>query len=401
MRSIVRTSLCLSAYVLASSAGADDRPLTLEAALARARERGAAFASARFRVEEARARVRAAGAFREAPVVDAARGRRAGGGAADWSIGLAQPLDLARGGRVAAAEAGLRREAAAAEHDGRHLLRAVALAFQRAVAELELLEIARGGAERAAEVSRVAARRRDAGDVADLDVGLARAALARARASAFAAEARVALATGELRSLLAFDEAEPLALAAGLLPAVTEDAAALRAAADERPDVRAAQAAVREAEAEAWAARALARPTIAPEVRYERDDGTNVLWAGVSIGLPLWNRGAAERDAAAARASRLRVEADAAGRAARQEVASAHGAYALRAAAVRAAREAAALADESDALARRSYEEGQIGLPELLVAWRETQDARADGVARRLEEAAAAVELLAAAGRLR
>jgi outer membrane protein, heavy metal efflux system len=398
MKSWMWTCVSLSACALGAPLRADE--LTFEGALERARTRTATAASVRFRLAEARARVRDAGAFRENPVLDAAGGRRERG-EADYAVGLTQPLDFGRGARTATAEAALLREGAVSDDDQRLALRAVALAFLRALAEEERLRLAEGAAAQAGEVLRVAERRRAAGDVADLDVSLARGALARARADALATEAQGALALGELRALLQYDEAEPLVLA-GTLPAVeAEGVEALQGSAALRPDVRAAEAAVREAEAEAAAAGALGRPTIAPSVRYERDEGTHVLWGGLSVGLPLWNRGGALREAAAARASRLRVQAEAARRTARQEVASAHRAYQLRLAAARELASGVALAADGEALARRSYEEGQIGLAELLLVRREAQEVLRAHVDRRLEAAAAAVEMTALSGRLR
>jgi outer membrane protein, heavy metal efflux system len=395
MRSRIRTYVCVSACAVTATARAEE--LTLERALERARTSGAAAVAARLRVEESRARRRAAGAFRENPALDAAVGRRAGA-AADYAVGLSQTLDLGRGGRVASAQAALLRETAAGEDEVRLALRAVALAFQRGLAEGERLRIAREAEAGASALVRVAEQRHAAGDVADLDVGVARAALARSRADALATEARAALAEADLRALLAYDG--ELALVGDLVPPVADGAAALVEAAAGRPDVRAAEAEVREAEAEAAVARALARPQVAPSVRVERDEGTHVLWGGLTIGLPLWNRGAGEREAAAARASRLRVRAEAVRRTAREEAAGAHRAYGLRLAAARELAHARSLADDNEALAVRSYQEGQIGLGDLLLARREAGELRAADVDHRQEAAAAAVELLSLAGRL-
>lgn len=398
MKSWMWTCASLCACALAAPVRAAE--LTLEGALERARTRGTAVAAGRLRLQEARARVREAGALRDHPALDAAGGRREGG-RADYAVGLTQPLDFGRGARIATAEAALRRETATSDQDQQLALRAVALSFLRALAEEERLRLAREAAVQAEEVLRVALRRREAGDVADLDVTLAGGALARARADALATEARGALAVGELRALLQYDEAEPLVLAGTLSLPEEESLQALSGSAITRPDLRAADAAADEAEAEAAAVRGLRRPTVAPAVRYERDEGTHVLWGGLSIGLPLWNRGGAAREAAAARASRLRLQAEAARRTSRAELASAHGAYALRLAAARELSSAAALAGDGETLARRSYEEGQIGLAELLLARREIQELLRAEVDHRLEVAAAAVEVRALAGTLR
>ena len=54
--------------------------------------------------------------------------------------------------------------------------------------------------------------------------------------------------------------------------------------------------------------------------------------------------------------------------------------------------------DENDALARRSFEVGQISLPELLLVRRELVETRLEYLNRLLEVAEAAIEQDAAAG---
>jgi len=54
--------------------------------------------------------------------------------------------------------------------------------------------------------------------------------------------------------------------------------------------------------------------------------------------------------------------------------------------------------DENDALARRSFEVGQISLPELLLVQRELVETRLEYLNRQLEVAEAAIEQDAAAG---
>jgi len=57
--------------------------------------------------------------------------------------------------------------------------------------------------------------------------------------------------------------------------------------------------------------------------------------------------------------------------------------------------------DDNEALARRSYEVGQIGLGEFLLIRRETLEARTAFVQRQLEAAQARIELEARAGVIR
>jgi cobalt-zinc-cadmium efflux system outer membrane protein len=83
------------------------------------------------------------------------------------------------------------------------------------------------------------------------------------------------------------------------------------------------------------------------------------------------------------------------------EVSSAWETYGLRLKAAASLQATVAALDDNDALARRSYEVGQIGLGELLLVRRETLEARAALLQRQIEAAQARVELDTRAGVLR
>ena len=101
----------------------------------------------------------------------------------------------------------------------------------------------------------VADRRFRAGDLAVLDVNLARSALARARAQRAAGEAEQAWALGHLRALLRLEG--PIAVEGSLaLPAAPEPDTLTRAV-EQRPELRVLEAAVREADADLSVARQL------------------------------------------------------------------------------------------------------------------------------------------------
>ena len=360
--------------------------------------------TARGRIEEARARVRGARALRDNPVVGAAFGHRYEEGVPDdLDFALSQTFELGgrRGGRIRAAEAALAGETATAEGCASAPLRDAAIAFLRGLAAQERVRLARASEEYAGEVGRIADRRFAAGDVAALDVNLARGALARARSEARAAEAAEALAKGELRALLGLDPGSALTLAGELQPAPIPDLSALLEGAVARPDVRALEAAIQEAEGEIAMGKGMRWPEVTPAVRFEREAGTNILWGGLSVTLPLWNHGQEAQGVGEARAARLGAERDAMRRAARIEVESAHEALRLRRAAVEALADTAARLEENETLARRSYEVGQIGLAAWLLLRRETREARQLHLDRRLEAAEAEFELLARAGALR
>jgi outer membrane protein, heavy metal efflux system len=397
---VVRSSV---AYLLVAGplVSAQDR-MTLDAALERARAHAPAVVAGRVRVEEARARVRGASRPRDNPQLETAAGRRQEGKTWEIDIGLSQPLEIGgrRGARVAAAEAGLAREAAVAEDALRRALREVAGAYLTAASAQERLRVAQTAATFAEEILRIAQRRSEQGDVAALDVNLAQSGLARARADIHAIGATQAAALGTLRALLNLEAETPLTLD-GTNGSKAQEIEVLMAAASQRADIQALEAEVREAEAEVRLGKSLAWPEVTPGVRYERDDGTNVLWGGLTVSLPVLNRGQEAREVAQARAQRVRGELAALRLAVRNEVQAGWTVYSLRQKAADELRAQLTALDDNDALARRSYEVGQIGLGELLLVRRETAEVRAALLERLAEAAEARIELETRAGVLR
>jgi cobalt-zinc-cadmium efflux system outer membrane protein len=396
-------SVCaLTAALWPASVSGEERLLTLDAALQRAREHAVTVVAAAWRVEEARARLRGSRAFRD-PTLEGALGRRSKAGApADLDVALSQTFELGgrRSGRIAAAEGALAREDASADETRLRALRDVALAFARGLGSGERVLLALRAEENARDVLRVAERRHARGDVAALDLNLAAGALARARSDVRAAEASEALAKADVKALLALDPESALVLAGELRPRAAPDLGSLLGSALARPAVRATEAELREAEGEIAVGKGMRWPEVTPSVRYERDEGTDVVWAGLTLSVPIGDRGAV-RGVAEARAARLRVELQASRRLARLEVLSGYEAHQLRLQALAELSETASLLEDNETLARRSYEVGEIGLTELLLVRRETFEARLLLLERRLEATEAEVELMARAGVLR
>src|ERR1700752_172090 len=116
--------------VLQASVAAQSVSLSLEQALARAREQAPAVLIARARIEEARGRLSGASVrFRDNPIIDIASGPRMteAGNLIDLDVGFSQVFETGgqRAARIAGAEAGIARETAAAEEARRLALRAV------------------------------------------------------------------------------------------------------------------------------------------------------------------------------------------------------------------------------------------------------------------------------------
>jgi cobalt-zinc-cadmium efflux system outer membrane protein len=393
--------LTLLAAILPGTAAGHEPPLTLEGALQAARERSVVILASPSRLEEAEARVRGARALRDDPVLEGAFGHRYDDGPADLDFSVSQTFELGgrRGARTSVAEAALAREKALADSARVRVLRDVSVAFFRGLIAAERVRLARTSSAYAADVQRLTERRYAAGDVAALDVNLAAGALGRARSEERTAEAAEALARSDLRALLGLEAAPTLE--GGIGPRPLPDLAELQKAAAERPEVRAIEAEIREARAEIAVGRGLRWPDVTPAVRYERDEGTNVLWGGLRVTLPVWNRGREARAVGEARVSRLGLELEAAWRTARAEVEGAYEAHRLRLAAVAALEEGARHLEENAALAQRSYEVGQIGLSDWLQVRRETLETRLLHLVRIQDAREGEIDLLAKSGLLR
>jgi cobalt-zinc-cadmium efflux system outer membrane protein len=373
--------------------------LTLEAALALARERSFEILASRRRVSEAGARLRTRPALRDNPVVEGAVGAR-DASPDDFEVGLSQTFELGgRGGsRRDAYTAALSREEADAALVEREVLRQVRVAFLRGLHAVERLRQARLLEAGAAELERIVRRRHETGDVADLDLNVASSVRARARADLKDAEAAQASALTELRVRVGLGAGEPLSLTGDLLEERSYDVARLVSAIEEHPELRSLEAQLREAEAELRLGKGFAWPDLTGTVRYERDEGDRILWAGLSVSLPVFDRGQQLREVGRASADGLRAEVEAKKRVLQNQLQGALTLYELRLAAVgELASNAATLAD-SEVLGRRSYEAGQIGLAELLLLRKSIAEARLQWLDSLLELGRVRAELDALAG---
>jgi cobalt-zinc-cadmium efflux system outer membrane protein len=392
----------------AAPAAAQHHDLTLEGALALARERAPGIVAADAAIGEARGRLTGASVWlRENPVVQGALGTRLTGDGADTRAARAsilQPLEVAaqRGARVRGAESAVERVTAEADDTRRRTLRSVAVAFYQALHATAALNLARRADTVAGEIVDVARERYGAGDIARLDVRLAEASRSRATAAVQDAEARREDAIGTLRVLLGLPLRETLSVQGTLGAGAVPTPMTLEAEIDMRPDVRALEAALREAEADAALGRAGRFPTVAVGAEYERDEGDDVVMGQIALGFPVFDRGQGLRAAAEARSRRLRIELAAARANAAAALRTTYEVYRHRqASAEELQRVALPLQDENETLARRAYESGQLGLVDLLAVRREVLGTRQEALDRALESATAGVELQFTAGSLR
>jgi cobalt-zinc-cadmium efflux system outer membrane protein len=379
--------------------------MTLAEVLARAREQAPQIVSARLALEESRGRLAGASVrFQSNPQIDAAVGNRNGPDTrfTDVELGLGQSFEpgARRSARIAGAQAAIAQTSANAEEVTRTVLRLSASAYYRAVHANERIKLLNSTYELASGVYSAADRRFKAGDIAVLDVNIARASLARVRAEREGAEASKSIALGELRQLLGLQSDVDVDGSLSLT-GETDVNAALQTAA-QRPELRALEAGIQEAEAELRLGLSFSKPEYGVGVRYAREEGDQIVLGGMTVTLPTFSKGQEQRAVGSARAARLRAELDAARSRVQIEVRAAFDAYTRRLAAVRMLEtDAIPGLDENEQLTTRSFEVGQLGLPELLLIRREILDTRSQYLDALLEAALARIDLDASAAILR
>ena len=401
------SSAVILSFLLPHAATASEWTLTFDEVVRLARERAPTVLAARARVLEAQGRRQTTGAFLGAnPELEAAAGPRRSdrGDFTDLEFALTQEFELGgrRRGRIDRGEAEALGAIAGSEDLLRRTLRDAVVTFLRGLHAERRVQLAQAAEAVGEDLVRVAERRHARGEVAILDVNLARAALGRARADGHAAVALRQAALGELRILLDIGAEDSIAVVGELRDAEHPDLALLIVQGRHRPDLQVLEAEGRAAAAELQLGRGQAWPELGLGARYERDEGADVLLGTVQLGLPLFVRGQGLRTEASARVRRMQFELEAGRRAAEVEVRTAYEIHAQRRRAVAELEsQALPLLDANETLARRSYDAGQIGLAELLLVRRETLETRLEYLDRLLEVAIAGVELEATAGVLR
>jgi cobalt-zinc-cadmium efflux system outer membrane protein len=388
-----RGVLLAAACVGVATHAAAQTVLTLEETISRAREQSGAVAVARARIAEAEAGVTGASArFRDNPLFEGTAGPRRSDANryTDLDIGISQSFETGgqRRARVAAARAGVDRQRAEADEASRRAVFDAATAFVEGVSAGERLRIAEESDEVAREFLNAMERRYAAGDIAAIELNVARIDAARSAAVLRAARADLTTAVGALRALLRLPGADPIELRGSLDRPAPLPLASLRAAIDERPDFTALRAESREADAQVELGRALRRPDLGIRVGYEREESDTIVLGGLTVTVPLFQSGQGVLAAGAAHASRTRLELETARQAAVTSLETAYAVYQQQAALADAfARDAGPTVADTDTLARRSYEAGELDLMDLLLIRREALVTRTAVVDRRLAAA--------------
>lgn len=382
-----------------------ERVLTIDEALALARERAASVVLARGRIEEARARQAQAGRrFQESLVVEVNGGaRHAEDDFFDFEAAVTQSLYAGRqrSARLAGTQAALDRAEADLAEARRLLLRDVWTTFVRARVAGDRVRFLARSRQAADELLAATERRFEAGEDTALELNRSLVAAASARAEQGAAEAEESAALAGLKALLGLSPGEAVEVRGGLADRPPLELEPLLAGLDQRPDLQALAAELREAEAEVQLGQALSRPDLGVRGGIAREEGAEIVTAGVVVTLPVHQRGQETIAMGQARATALRQALATARAAVDAEVRGRHAALSRQLTAVREL-EATALPalDDNESLALKSFEAGEIDLGELLLIRREILETRLAYLERLLDATLTRFELEAAAGAL-
>ena len=378
--------------------------LTIDDVYARARAQGSSVVVARLALDEARGRVAGASIrFPSNPEIGLSLGSRRGERTTtDMEFGVTQQLEPRgrRTARVAAATAELNQAGANLQETTRLSLRDAGHAYYRALYASERLRLFIAAENLAAQILQIADRRFRAGDIAALDLNIAKGALARVRATREDASAALVLALADVQELLSFEG--EIRIEGQLAPLTVLDQAVALQRADSRPELRVLEEAARQADAEIQLGRSFQKADYGLGVQYKREGADNIALGGLTVSLPVFSNGQELRTVGVAKAARLRFELAAARIRIQTEVRASLRAYEHRLEALRVLQaDALPGLDDNEALASRSFDVGQLGLPDLLLIRREILDTRFQYLDALLEAAIARVDVDASAALLR
>lgn len=383
------TAAALALHSATASAEAID--IDLHGAVERAHRAAPEAIAARGRIREAEAGVIGAEVtFTTNPEIEGGAGPRfTGGRPVDAELRIEQELEPWRHSpRRQVARAEVAKATADADVSLRELDLEVSLAFYEALYTEREAALARHAAELAQRGAAIADRRRQSGEITDLDANLAKAALGRARSAVESAAAERAVAIGRLAALIGAGSGDTVSLRGDLQPpllSATTDPSA-------RADVRALDRERETAVAEAARALANGRPNIGIWLGYQREDTANIALAGLRLSLPVWNRAQGERAAAAAKERRARESREATLHVATRQVADAIAAYqAAERSVATFERDVVPVLDDSEKLLDKTLDAGQIAISDYLFARQELLNGRREQLDRTLALAKAAV----------
>jgi cobalt-zinc-cadmium efflux system outer membrane protein len=408
LRAGIAAVFALVANIATADAQVSSPSLTLGDALERAATDNHLLRAAELRIGEASGQLTQAAVWLvDNPELATSGGRRTDPDGVDafdreYEIGIEQRLEIGgqRGGRKRVAEAGLEATRARASDVGRVVALAISLAFHESLAARERVELAERTEDLAGQLHDLAQRRLDVGEGTPLELNAAAVRLAEARRLRLAAQGRHDTLLLRLRTLIGSGPDEPMMLVGTLPdsapPVLADDI--VTSALEARPDLQAAAHRVDAAAAGVSLAGARAWPDVTIGALVAREEGDDVLRAGIRVPLVLFNRNQGNRATAEAARERAVVEQEGLALTVASEARSASLAYEQARAALDVYDADVLVAlEESATLVQLAAEAGELSIADVLVVQRELVDGLRGYLDARLSLATARARLLAAA----
>lgn len=390
------------ALVVPSSLRAEEASaLTLADVVTLARDQAPEVQLAAFDVDDARARRAGAELFAsENPSLSAIAGPRLQSAVViDGQATLSVPFELGmrRGRALDLADADVRREQSSLEGARRDAIVVAVAGSLRVLHAQSRLALTEQRAAIALKVQDTAIERERVGDASRLEVNLARTELARSTSAVAAAARGVGDAATALADALGLEPGTQPRIEGSLSSsssvaglAVTTGLAPPAAVVVARAEVDAAGKDVALAETGWW-------PAWSGQGQYSLDDGSHIAMAGVGVTLPLFDNGQQRRAEAAVRITRGQAVLQLSEARQRREQQRSRSAFELAAQAfVVLDNEALPRALENEGLAAEAWSAGKIDLPTLLLLQRDALATREEHLERLLEQALAALDVVAA-----
>lgn len=370
VRQLLACALLPLGLTLPGTVGAQARPITLDQALAESRERSSEIRVAEAELGVARADLKAARVSPYNPEAGFSIGPSSNDDTTltSYQVGVSQTIEL--GGKR-----GLRTRSAARRVDAAEarLLRARAVSAAAVRRDFFLAIIAGTRLSASAEADSVTLLLREAaqerlrlGAGTQLEVNVAAAAAAQARRTRLTAERELRTAVLRLGATIGLPVADTVipdgTIPRAELPSQSEEDL-VRTALARRADLTAVRAERAAAESDVRLARSLAWPDPTLGVSAGKAEDFRVVEFGLSLPLPLWNRGQGARAQAGALLQRAQLTESTATREAEREIRDAYRGLATAIEAERAFdREVVERLGENLALAEQSFRAGKIGL---------------------------------------
>lgn len=323
----------------------------------------------------------------------------------DAEVTLGMPLEIygRRGAEMDAARGAIARDEALVGTAQQQAVADALAAYYRALRGAAEDRWARQQLDLTTALLRTAERRRDAGEIGDPDIALLRVATARARRAVTMAEANRETTVITLTGLLGIPADRSVEVVGELASVTAQFTDALaQMAPTERPEIVAADAALRASRFDVDAEQRAARPVPILRTTYQREEGANVFLVGLGLPLPIFQRNQGPIAIAQARTQRIEAELDAVAirvdaevRVARRRYQAAlDGLHVLETDAIPAI-------EDGLRLTQRAFELGQNDLTRVLVVQRELADTRREQFEALVELADAGISLQRALGVLR